>query len=452
MAIEILVPRLGWTMEEGTFVEWLKHDGDTVRQGDLLYRLEGDKALTEVEALDDGILRIPPDSPAPGSVVPVGALLAYVVAPGEAAPFEQGSRGAGESGSRGAAEPVGAGFTPAQPQTESVGAGFTPAQPQTESVGAGFTPAQQSTDEDRKKGPAISPRALRVANELGVDWSKVTGSGRSGRIVEEDIRHAAEAQAAQVEVAKPVAPPQPVSPASSSAAARAPLSRTRRIIAERMSAGVHVAAPVTLNTEVDATELVRLREQLKVDRKGQVIPSYSDLLTKIVARALADHPALNARIEGDEVVTESAVHVGIAVDTERGLLVPVLRDAQSKTLLQIAAESAALIARTREGKSSADDLRGSTFTITNLGMYDIDTFSPIINLPECAILGVGRITAKQVVTLRPGSIDEAERVAVRRMLTLSLTFDHRLVDGAPAARFLQRVKQLVEQPYLWLVS
>ncbi len=438
MAIEILVPRLGWTMEEGTFVEWLKHDGDTVQQGDLLYRLEGDKALTEVEALDDGILRIPPDSPAPGSVVPVGALLAYVVAPGEAAPFEQGGTGARESGSRGAAEPVGAGFTPAQPQTES--------------VGAGFTPAQQSTDEGRKKGPAISPRALRVANELGVDWSKVTGSGRSGRIVEEDIRRAAEAQAAQVEVAKPVAPLQPVSPASSSAAARAPLSRTRRIIAERMSAGVHVAAPVTLNTEVDATELVRLREQLKVDRKGQVIPSYSDLLTKIVARALADHPALNARIEGDEVVTESAVHVGIAVDTERGLLVPVLRDAQSKTLLQIAAESAALIARTREGKSSADDLRGSTFTITNLGMYDIDTFSPIINLPECAILGVGRITAKQVVTLRPGSIDEAERVAVRRMLTLSLTFDHRLVDGAPAARFLQRVKQLVEQPYLWLVS
>ena len=432
MAIEILVPRLGWTMEEGTFVEWLKHDGDTVQQGDLLYRLEGDKALTEVEALDNGILRIPPDSPAPGSVVPVGALLAYVVAPGEAAPFEQGGARARESGSSGAAEPVGTGFTPAQPQTESVGAGFMPAQ----------------SEEGHKKGPAISPRALRVANELGVDWSKVTGSGRSGRIVEEDIRRAAEAQAP----AKPVAPPQPVSPVTSSAAARAPLSRTRRIIAERMSAGVHVAAPVTLNTEVDATELVRLREQLKVDRKGQVIPSYSDLLTKIVARALADHPALNARIERDEVVTESAVHVGIAVDTERGLLVPVLHDAQSKTLLQIAVESAALIARTREGKASLDDLGGSTFTITNLGMYDIDTFSPIINLPECAILGVGRITAKQVVTLRPGSIDEAERVAVRRMLTLSLTFDHRLVDGAPAARFLQRVKQLVEQPYLWLVS
>jgi pyruvate dehydrogenase E2 component (dihydrolipoamide acetyltransferase) len=407
----------------------------------LLYRLEGDKALTEVEALDSGVLRIPPNSPPPGTVVPVGALLAYLVSPGEAAPFEKGSGGAGESGSRGAVEPAGVGFTPAQPSAS-------------EPVGAGFTPAQ--SEEGRKKGPAISPRALRVANDLSVDWSRVKGSGRSGRIVEEDIRRAAEAQAAQA--AKPAMPPpaatpvpQPA-PVMSPTATRVPLSRTRRIIAERMSAGVHVAAPVTLNTEVDATELVRLREQLKADRKGQSIPSYSDLLTKIVTRALADHPALNARIEGDEVVTEAAVHMGIAVDTERGLLVPVLRDAQAKTLLQIAAESAALIARTREGKAAADELHGSTFTITNLGMYDIDSFSPIINLPECAILGMGRITAKQVVTLRPGSIDEAERVAVRRMLALSLTFDHRLVDGASAARFLQRVKQLVEQPYLWLVA
>jgi pyruvate dehydrogenase E2 component (dihydrolipoamide acetyltransferase) len=417
-------------MEEGTFVEWLKHDGDVVQQGDLLYRLEGDKALTEVEALDNGVLRIPPDSPAPGSVVPVGALLAYLVAPGEAAPFEQASA-PGVAGLR-AEENVSKG---------AAGPNATPAQP----------PLRQDTEESRQKGSAISPRALRVANELGVDWSSLTGSGRSGRIVEEDIRRAAEIQ--RTETAKPTISSQtPAAPRTQPVALRAPLSRTRHIIAERMSAGVHVAAPVTLTTEVDATELVRLREQLKADRKGQVIPSYSDLLAVIVTRALADHPALNARIEGEDVVTAPGVHIGIAVDTERGLLVPVLRDVQSRTLLQIAAESAALVARTREGKASPDELRGSTFSITNLGMYDVDAFSPIINLPECAILGLGRITAKQMVTLRPGSIDEAERMAVRRMLTLSLTFDHRLVDGAPAARFLQRVKQLVEQPYLWLVS
>jgi pyruvate dehydrogenase E2 component (dihydrolipoamide acetyltransferase) len=232
------------------------------------------------------------------------------------------------------------------------------------------------------------------------------------------------------------------------------------VIAERMAAGAHTPAPVTLTSEVDATELVRMRLQLKAERvpgKGQVIPSYTDLLAKIVARALQDHPALNARLEGEgledgQLVIESAAHIGIAVDTERGLLVVVVRDVQAKSLLQVAEESQVLIERVRAGKVSAEDLRGSTFTITNLGMYDIDTFSPIINLPECAILGVGRIVPRQVVTLRPGTIDEVERVSVRQMMMLSLTIDHRVVDGAPAARFLQRVKQLVEQPYLWLVS
>src|SRR5581483_76523 len=204
----------------------------------------------------------------------------------------------------------------------------------------------------------------------------------------------------------------------------------------------------TLTTEVDATELVRLREQLKADRVAsqQPIPTYTDLLAKLTAHALQEHPNLNARLEEEEIVTESSVHIGIAVDTERGLLVPVLRNVQDKSLRQLTAEAAELTNRTRAGQARGNELRGSTFTITNLGMYEIDAFTPIINLPECAILGVGRIVPKQVV------IDESERVAVRRMMTLSLTFDHRLVDGAAAARFLQRVKQLVEQPYLWLVN
>ena len=428
MAIEVLVPRLGWTMEEGVFVEWLKQDGETVLPGELVYRIEGDKALTEVESMDGGILRIPPDSPAPGSVVPVGALLAYLVQPGERAPFE-----------------TAAGATTGQKvtKTEDQGSGAAAvAQPVTPVPASASVPVPVSERE-----PTISPRALRVARELGVDWSQIKGSGRTGRIVEADVRGAA--TAAPATTAAPAAQARaPLSPT----AARTPLSPVRRVIAERMAAGAHTPAPVTLNTEVDATELVRLREQLKLDGKAHAIPSYTDLLAKITAHALLEHPALNVRLEGDELVAESAVHIGIAVDTPRGLLVAVVRDAHAKSLLQIAADSQPLIERTREGKAKADELRGSTFTITNLGMYDIDSFSPIINLPECAILGMGRITPKQVVTLRPGSIDEVDRVTVRRMLTLSLTFDHRLVDGAPAARFLQRVKQLVEQPYLWLVS
>ncbi|MBC8447762.1 MAG: 2-oxo acid dehydrogenase subunit E2 [Chloroflexi bacterium] len=156
---------------------------------------------------------------------------------------------------------------------------------------------------------------------------------------------------------------------------------------------------------------------------------------------------VNARFDGDTIVQSATVNIGVAVDTDRGLLVPVLRDVQSKSLRQIARETAALIEKAQTGRISLDDLHGGTFTITNLGMYEIDAFTPIINLPECAILGVGRIVPKQVV------VDaEVERIAIRHMMFLSLTFDHRLVDGAPAARFLQRVKQYVERPYLWLVG
>jgi pyruvate dehydrogenase E2 component (dihydrolipoamide acetyltransferase) len=167
----------------------------------------------------------------------------------------------------------------------------------------------------------------------------------------------------------------------------------------------------------------------------------------LCAVALAEHPLLNARLDGNEIVISGGVHIGLAVDNERGLLVPVIRDVQAKRLRQIASESAALVEKARGGTLSPDALQGSTFTITNLGMYEIDAFTPIINLPECAILGVGRIKPKQVV------IDaDTEQVAIRHMMFLSLTFDHRLVDGAPAARFLQRVKRFIEQPYLWLVG
>jgi pyruvate dehydrogenase E2 component (dihydrolipoamide acetyltransferase) len=220
----------------------------------------------------------------------------------------------------------------------------------------------------------------------------------------------------------------------------------RRIIAERMLTSAQTTAAVTLTTEADATELVRLRQQLKNDGR-EPVPSNNDLLAKLVAQALLEHPALNARFEGDAILQLATVDIGIAVDTDRGLLVPVLRQVPTRSLTQIAQESAALIERARTGRISPDDLRGSTFTITNLGMYEVDAFTPIINLPECAVLGVGRIVPRQVV------VDaDAERVAIRHMMSLSLTFDHRLVDGAPAARFLQRVKQYIEQPYLWLVQ
>jgi pyruvate dehydrogenase E2 component (dihydrolipoamide acetyltransferase) len=455
MPAKIVMPRLGWNMETGSLGQWLKQPGEHVEAGDLLFTVEGDKATQEVESLDSGALYIPPGAPGPGVEVPVGTLLGYLLLKGEAPPSNEveGYKLKVE----GSELPVSSFQLP-------------PSSPQ--------RPASSIQ-------PAISPRARRIAAELGVDWTGLTGSGRTGRIRERDIRAAAQPVAervsplarrlaaelgvdvdslaarlpgkrierADVEAAARearVPPPQPApaapSPAGLPGGTLTPVSAVRRIIAERMAGSSHTAAPVTLTTEADATELARLRRELKEAEKKPV-PSYNDLLAKLVAEALREHPGVNARFDGDAILQADTVNIGVAVDTERGLLVPVLRDVQTKSLRQVATESAALVEKARAGRIGPDDLAGGTFTITNLGMYDIDAFTPIINLPECAILGVGRIVPKQVV------IDaDTERVAIRHMVILSLTFDHRLVDGAPAARFLQRVKQYVERPYLWLVG
>jgi pyruvate dehydrogenase E2 component (dihydrolipoamide acetyltransferase) len=482
MAVEIVMPRFGWTMEEGLLTEWAKQDGDAVNVGDVLFTVESDKALNEVESFETGILRIPPGAPPAGAMVRVGALLAYVVQPGERAPFE-----AQPSAAALAAKPETAAV---KATTEAAAASPPHSQPAPHATLAP-TPTTVHPPELRAGegggGVArvrVSPRARRLAAALSVDVTRLSGSGRTGRIVERDVRAASQSRPAPAEVrASPLArraaaelgvdleqlaaarPGQRLERADVEAAAQraaprkseagavseqaVPVSPVRRLTAERMLAGAHHTAPVTLTTEVDATELVRLRAQLKHDpaTAAQPIPSYADLMARLAAHALLEHPALNARLEGETIIQSSAIHIGLAVDTERGLLVPVVRDIQSKGLRQIAREAATLVERARAGRLSAEEMRGSTFTVTNLGMFEIDAFTPIINLPECAILGLGRIVPKQVV------VDAAtERVAIRQMMFLSLTFDHRLVDGAPAARCLQRIKQLVEQPYLWLVT
>jgi pyruvate dehydrogenase E2 component (dihydrolipoamide acetyltransferase) len=407
----------------------------------------------------------------------VGGLLAYVVQPGESVAFENP--------------------TPSLSPAASLTGREEERSAETLKTASGAHSVSTPTQANGSAMPTISPRARRIAHELGVDWTRLTGSGRTGRIVERDVRAALEGQPAPVEVSpvarraaqelgvdlaalgaqmpgkritredveraaeNPLEHPTP-SPNSargekqreaafdsSPADKRLPVSRVRQVIAERMAASSQTTAAVTLTTEVDATELVKLRQQLKNDTQapGKVTPTYNDLLMKLTASALQEHPALNARFEGDALVQSAAAHIGLAVDTERGLLVAVVRHVPDKTLRQIAVESASLIERARAGTLKADELSGSTFSLSNLGMYDIDAFTPIINLPECAILGIGRITPKVVV------IDvDAERTAIRQMMFLSLTFDHRLVDGAPAARFLQRIKQFIEQPYLWLVG
>jgi len=454
MAVEIVMPRLGWTMETGIIAEWLKHDGESVQAGDALFTVETDKVAQEVEAMDSGILRLPPDSAPIGAVVAVGTVLAYLVRPGEAAPFEQ--------------------YQP-QALTQPVDVA-SPVLPSTHVA----APIDVVLPSENGRAAVASPRARRVAGELGLDWTAIVGSGRAGRIVERDVRATAVAQpvparARVTPVARRVAQQSGVDVAelatkmpgkritrldiealsrstsndAASSGLAHPFNNVRRVIAERMAHSAHTVAPVTLTTEVDATELVALRERIKQAVRGseKSAPSYTDLLTRLVALVLLEHPWLNSSLQGEAIVQHEAVHIGIAVDTDQGLLVPVVRDAHLKSIQQIALESAQLIERARVGASSLDDLQGGTFTITNLGLYDIDTFTPIINLPECAILGVGRIVARPVV------IDEhSAQIAVRKMLALSLTFDHRMVDGGPAARFLQQVKRWVEDPYIWLTA
>jgi pyruvate dehydrogenase E2 component (dihydrolipoamide acetyltransferase) len=387
MAIAITIPRLGWNMDEGVFAGWLKQDGDTVRAGEPLFRLESDKATQEIECLDDGILRIAPGGPKEGDKVAVGAVIAHLVAAGEAAPTSR--------------------------ESERTEVGVPPSGGlQTEDR---LKAELQQTSRDR---PASSPRARRVAVELGVDWTRLRGTGRGGRVRERDVRAAAGAR---------VQPP----PARS-----APIAAIRRTIAERMLHSLRSTAPVTLTTTVNAGNLVNLREQFKA--AGEGVPAYTDFLVKLAASALGRHPMLNARWEGEQILVSEEVHVGIAVDTDAGLLVPVVRDAHRLSLRQVAARSRELIDRARQDRLTPDDMRGGTFTVTNLGSYGVEAFTPILRYPECAILGVGRIDR------RPVAVED--KVVVGRVLTLSLTFDHRIVDGAPAARFLQDLGRLIENP------
>lgn len=452
MVTEVILPKLGQTMEEGAIIEWFKKEGDPVARGDLLFSVESDKAVLEVEATAKGFLR--KILVHAGQVVPVLTVVALIartvdedisshLAPASAVATAQ------RPAQVGTAEPTepasGVAKTEPVPATGRIFASPRARKTATEkgldlALITGSGPNGRIVESDvldyLTARPKATPMAVKTAAALGVDLAQVTGTGISGRITKADVEAATEAEAPTV---APL-------PAETLPVETVPMSGVRRIIAERMAASDTTTARVTLVTEADATAFVEARSQLKasVTEEWGFAPAYNDLLGLIVARALREFPYMNARLDssGEFIEQLKYVNLGMAVDTERGLLVPVIRDADAKGLRAFGAEFRTLIERAQSGKSLPDDLTGGTFTITNLGMYDIDAFTPIINLPEAAILGVGRIQPKPVV--RDGTI------VARDMWTLSLTFDHRLVDGAPAARFLHRIKQLVENPYLLL--
>ena len=446
MAQEIIIPRLGWSMEEGTFVAWLKSEGDFVKRGDALFELEGEKATQEIEAVDEGVLRIPLIGPKPGSIHKVGAIIGYLVGANDSIPA--------------LANPS------QQTNTEVVNEADSPvASPSVRQLARkvgiqlshvkGTGPRGRILQEDVHQAKVIfsenaqepvicnvskmlsqqvaSPRARRLASNLGIDWKLLIGSGASGRVRECDVKAASTNLHSDI--------------TSAGKAQRIPISKKRRLIAQRLVASRQLTVPVTLTTKANATNLVNLRNQFKSTNGTHPIPSFQDIITKLVAEVLKEHLFLAGRWEEDAIVLPAhhELHIGMAVDTEDGLLVPVIRNVAGLNLRDVAAQSKSLVQQAREGKITAAQMQGGVFTITNLGAFGIDSFTPVINYPEAAILGVGAIRKEPVF------LDDGQVVA-QLQLALSLTFDHRIVDGAPAARFLQALVSAILNPSAFLLG
>ena len=435
MAAEVLVPPLGTTVDTVILVKWYVQPGERVKQGDPLFAVETDKATLDVEAPASGVLL--QVSAQPGEPVTALTRVGWIGEPGEVIREQEASVASPATAPAPAEEPrrVGAGragrrfVSPrARRLAEAHGIEVNDLQgsgPESAIVERDVRAALEAASRPR---PVATPVARRMAEEAGLPWQELVGSGPAGRVTRADVRRAVEA-----------APSPPTGGELNSPLELIPMAGVRAITAERMGRSHSEVARVTLTAQADATALVALRETLARDA---IQVSYNDLMIYVAARALREHRRLNASLQGEQIAVWQRIHIGLAVDTPRGLLVPVVHDADRYSLADLADRTRELIERAQAGRSTPQDLSGGTFTVTNLGMFGIDAFTPIINLPESAILGVGRISRQPVLV--------GDRVVGRHMVWLSLAFDHRLVDGAPAARCLQRIVQLIEKPHLLL--
>ncbi|HXV41933.1 MAG TPA: dihydrolipoamide acetyltransferase family protein [Anaerolineae bacterium] len=421
MATEVIVPKVDMVMENGTFVEWLKNEGDRVERGDPLFIIMTDKANIEVEAPASGILgglQAKPDE-----VIPVAQIIAYILEPDEALP----------------------GKTEVSPGPALVAEVAPPPPIRLEApVTEGVVPPPASGVDGKVRA---TPAARHLATHTGIDLRQVLGHGSGGRIHKHDVELFAEQQAVKVEslTVEPLRPAAPTPKIPLPDARRKeviPLTGPRKIIAERLAYSAFTAPHINLSLHVDMSEATRLRSRVlePIQQKTGQRLSFTAIIARAVASVLPRHPHLNASLQDDQVIVWQDIHLGIATNLEDYLIVPVIREAQDKNLEQIASLLGDLLERARTKHLKPAEMSGSTFTISNLGMFGIESFTAIINPPEAAILAVGKIVDMPV---KSGS-----GIELRPLMNLTIAVDHRLVDGAAAARFLAELKDTLENPYL----
>jgi pyruvate dehydrogenase E2 component (dihydrolipoamide acetyltransferase) len=435
MANSIIMPKTGMAMEEGVIVEWRVKVGDQVHKGDIVALIETDKSTMELESDYDGIILAIRGKA--GETVPVTKVIAWIGQPGEALPQEAG--------------PAAAGPVSAEPASADIG--------------------QSAVSPEAGPRPKATPAARTLAKERGIDLSSVSPGGKSGEIRRADVaaagsavkatplaRRMAEAEGISLkdlrgsgyggkifsgDLSAPLGGPAAGSPVREDT--RVPLTNIQRITGKRMTESRQTIPEVTENTRADVTRMLALRKELndQLNTAGTAAKiTVNDFVAAAAVKALVAHPRMNSVLDGNELIYKGSVNLGVAVAADRGLLVPVLRNAQDRGLLALSAALADLAAKARGGKLSPDEMSGGTFTVSNVGMYGITAFTPIINPPEAGILGVCAVEDELRL--------DGERVVSRKKMGLSLAFDHRIVDGADAALFLKTLRELLEAPLLIL--
>ncbi|MFM9874633.1 MAG: dihydrolipoamide acetyltransferase family protein [Fimbriimonadaceae bacterium] len=398
---EVIMPKMGDGMEEGTLLEWLKKDGDDVKTGDIIGTIQTDKATLELEAPGKG--KLTGFLIEPGKTVPVGVPIAAILKAGEELPANWGS---GEAKA-----------APAEAKVEA----------KTETPVASAPVVESAKSTDRVKA---SPLAKRIAAEAGVDLTAVTGTGPNGRIIEKDVRAAIDQQGTKVSAPS-------LSPVASAEDVKVPLNHLRGIIAERTQHSKQTVPHFYVTLEVDIEKITAIREMFKAEEGGKV--SINDFVIRACVLALQEMPVVNSTYKGDHLLQFGNVNIGVAAAIDDGLLVPVIHGAQNMTLRQLGEESKRLVSKAREGKLTPNEMQGSTFSISNMGMLDVDVFAAIINEPNAAIIAISSAQKKAIV-------NEDDELEIRWRMNITGSFDHRVVDGAVGAQFMNVVRNYLENP------